>query len=122
MGELYERLLDQHPTKAKMSTDGLQACIRHFRSGSMTIEQIDALFADHYGGPLGIAQTGNEAGRREAQDLLATIPTGTTTVLRLDRIERLATLEAVLVVADLRQPPFDTPAALRTALGVPDRS
>ena len=122
MGELYERLLGQHPTKAKISTDGLQACMRHFRSGTMTVAQIDAFFAAEYGGPLGQAATGNDAGRVEIQDLLATIPTGTTTTNRLDRIERLALIEAVLVIADTRTAPFNTPALLRAAFGVPDRS
>jgi hypothetical protein len=96
--------------------------MRHFRSGAMTVAQIDALAVAHWGGALGTAATGSEAGRVEAQDLLATIPTGTTTTARLDRIERLALIEAVLVIADYRQPPFNTPAALRTAFGVPDRS
>jgi hypothetical protein len=122
MGELYERLLDQHPTKAKISTDQLQACMRHFRSGAMTVAQIDALFLDQYGSTLGQAATGDDAGRVEIQDLLATIPTGTTTTARLDRIERLAMIEAVLVIADTRTAPFNTPAALRTAFGVPNRS
>lgn len=122
MGELYERLLDQHPSKPKISTDGLQACMRHFRSGAMNITQIDAFFAAEYGAALGTAASGDDAGRVEAQDLLATIPTGTTTTARLDRIERLATIEAVLVIADTKTAPFNTPALLRTAFGVPNRS
>lgn len=123
MGELYERLLDQHPTKPKISTDGLQACMRLVRQGLMTVDQADALFQTHYGGALGTDATGDNAGRVEANDLIAWLPTGTTTTNRLDRIERAATIEAVLVVVDLRQPPFDTPGAIRTALGNrPDRS
>lgn len=122
MGELYERLLGQHPTKPKIYTDGLQACMRHFRTGAMTVAQIDAYFEQECGAPFGTAATGNDAGRQEAQDLLATIPTGNTTTNRLDRIERLALIEAVLVIADVRAAPFDTPAALRAAFGVPDRS
>jgi hypothetical protein len=122
MGELYERILGQHPSKPKISTDGLQACMRLIRSGQMTVNQADQMFADHYGGALGTSATGNNAGRTEATDLLNTIPTGSTTNNRLDRIERAALIEAVLVIADLRQPPFDTPAALRTVFGVPDRS
>jgi hypothetical protein len=122
MGELYERILEVHPTKDKISTDALQACMRNIRRGIMTVDQADTLFEVHYGGALGTAQTGDEAGRREANDLLATIPTGSTTAQRFDRIEALANIEAVLVVADLKQAPFDTPAAIRTALGVPDRS
>jgi hypothetical protein len=122
MAELYERLLGVHPTKDKVSTDGLQACMRLFRGGQMNEAQINALFEAHYGGAFGTAQTGDEAGRREVQDLLATIPTGATTTNRLDRIERSSLIEAVLIVADLKQAPFDTPAGLRTAFGVPDRS
>lgn len=122
MGELYERILEIHPTKPKISTDGLQACMRLIRAGLMTVDQADALFAEHYGGALGTAVTGNNAGRQEAADLLATIPQGSTTAIRLDRIEAAARIEAIFVVADLAQPPFDTPAALRIALGVPDRS
>jgi hypothetical protein len=134
MGELYERLLDQHPTKAKIYTDGLQACMRHFRAGRMTIDQIDAYFASQMGQPLGTAATGSEAGRTEAQDLLATIPQVTqapggtqaqqTTRLnqQMAQIIKLADIESILVMADTQTAPFNTPAALRTALGVPDRS
>lgn len=125
MGELYERLLEQHPTKSKIGTDGLQACIRHFQAGRMTLDQIDAFFEAEYGSALGTAQTGNEAGRREASDLLAAInngATGTTVADRVTRMERMAVLEAVLVIADTKTAPFNTPAALRTAFGVPDRS
>ncbi len=122
MGELYERLLGQHPSKPKISTDGLQACMRLIRGGQMTVAQADALFLAHYGAAFGQAAAGGDAGRTEVTDLLNTISTGTATAARLDRIERTALIEAVLVVADLRQAPFDTPAALRTAFGVPDRS
>lgn len=125
MGELYERLLDMHPSKDKISTDGLQACIRHYQAGRMTLEQIDAFMADNYGGALGVEQTGDNAGRREAGDLLAAITngaSGTTVADRVTRVERMAILEAVLVIADTRSTPFNTPAALRTVLGVPDRS
>ena len=134
MGELYERILEVHPTKPKISTDGLQACMRLIRAGLMTVDQADAMFLEHYGGALGTAPSGNEAGRAEASDLLATIPQvtqapGGTTAQRLTRLEQqadqsiaAARIEAVLVIADLVQPPFDTPAKLRTVFGVQDRS
>jgi 3-hydroxyacyl-CoA dehydrogenase len=125
MGELYERLLNMHPSKDKISTDGLQACIRHFQAGRMTLEQIDTFMLDNYGAALGTAQTGENAGRREASDLLAAITngaSGTTTADRLTRIERMATLESVLVIADVRAEPFNTPGELRAVFGVPDRS
>lgn len=134
MGELYERLLDQHPTKDKIGTDILQACMRHFRAGAMTIDQIDAVFLTQSGSALGTAPTGNEAGRTEASDLLGTIPQVTqapggtqaqqTTRLnqQMAQVQRMALIESVLVIADLRAAPFDTPAALRAAFGVPDRS
>jgi hypothetical protein len=131
MGELYERILSQHPrqtphpdSKNKILTDVLQACIRLQRAGIMTVDQIDALFELHTGSALGTAATGDDAGRQEVLDLIATVPTGTTTTNRLDRIERLALIEAVLVVSDLTPPvaPLHTPAGIRTALGVQDRS
>lgn len=114
-----------HPNKPKISTDGLQACIRHFQAGRMTLEQIDAFMADNYGSALGTAQTGDNAGRREANDLLSAITagaTGTTVQDRVTRMERMANLEAVLVIADVRAEPFNTPAELRAAFGVLDRS
>lgn len=125
MGELYERLLDQHPSKPKISTDGFQACLRLFISGTMNLAQISQLMADHYGAPLGTDSTGSNAGQTEAGDVLAWVnaDNGTTTAARLQRLERSAILEAVLVVVDLRQAPLDTPAAVRAALGNrPDRS
>ena len=122
MGELYERILGVHPTKPKISTDGMQACMALIFTNHMTVAQADALFAEHYGGPLGTATTGGEAGRQEATDLRATIPTGATTANQLARIQRMDLIERIFVIADLRQAPFDTPAGIRSALGVPDRS
>lgn len=128
MGELYERILGVHPTKPKISTDLMQACMRLLRAGVVSVAECDVLFGNHYGAALGVDATGPLAGRVEAQDLLATIPTGATTANRLDRIERASLIEAVFVVADLAQDPakadqvLNTPAKLRTALGVPDRS
>lgn len=122
MGELYERLLDEHPTKPKISTDGLQACMRLIRANLMTVPQANQLFIENYGGALGPDATGSNAGMIEAADLFGTIPTGSTTVLRLSRLEQSALIESVLVIADTKSAPFNTPALLRAAFGVPDRS
>lgn len=132
MGELYERLLGIHPQqspdpakKDKISTDGLQACIRLFREGRMTLNQIDTFMANNYGSALGASASGDNAGRQEASDLLAAINLNATTASaadRLTRAERMATLESALVIADVGAAPFNTPAALRAVFGVPDRS
>lgn len=125
MGELYERLLEQHPTKPKISTDGLQAALVLQRQGIMTIAQVNQMFADNYGGALGTAASGFEAGRQEAADLVAWLTAGNAT----GDLQRAALLERVLVMADIRAVPVNTPAGIRAALSqvfptpaLPDRS
>jgi hypothetical protein len=125
MGELYERLLEQHPTKPKISTDGLQAALVLQRQGIMTIAQVNQMFADNYGGALGTAASGFEAGRQEAADLVAWLTAGNAT----GDLQRAALLERVLVMADIRAAPVNTPAGIRAALSqvfptpaLPDRS
>lgn len=120
MGELYERILGMHPTKPKIGVHALEAIIAEQRRGALTVAQADGILATEYGGGLG-AGVGDEAGRQEVVDLLATIPTGTTTTNRLDRLERILQIEQVFLLADLRLAPYDTAAALRTRMGVPTR-
>lgn len=121
MGELYERILEQHPTKPKIAVHAFQAIVAEQRRGSLTVAQAQAILTSEYGGPLGNATSGDEAGVAEVQDLLATVPTGTTTANQLARIARLQEISDVLLLADLAVPPYDTPAALRTRLGVQTR-
>ncbi len=125
MGELYERLLDIHPTKPKISTDGLQAALVLRRQGVMTDNQVNQMFTDNYGGALGTAQTGDEAGRVEAADLVSWLTAGNAT----QDLQRAALLERILVMVDVRAAPVNTPAGIRTALNsvfatpvLPDRS
>lgn len=123
MGEIYERVYEVHPTKPKISTDGLQACARLVKSAAMTVAQASDMMAAHYGASLGSAATGDEAGQVELQDLVNRMATGSATGNRITRLEDAALIEAALVIADLRDvAPLDSPAALRAILGVPNRS
>ena len=107
--------------------------MRLFRVGSMDINQIDTYFADNCGSPLGTNATFGalDSGRSEVQALLATIPQVTQAAggnqaqqtLRLQQqvaqIQRMGVIESVLVIADTKSDPFDTPAKLRAGLGLP---
>lgn len=129
-GELWYRLKGVHPTKGKISTDACQALMRmrrlHTLSGGnagMSIDQINAFLAANYGGPLGNAQTGMEAGLLEAQDLLDTLPTSrSSNAQQIQLLERSAVIESVLVIADATAEvppgtyPFDTPDSLFTGM------
>lgn len=121
MGELYERILGIHPTKDKIGVHALQAIVAEQRRGSLTVAQANTILAAEYGGALGTASSGDEAGQQEVADLLATVPTGTTTVNQLSRIARLQEIQDVFLLADLRIAPYDTAANLRTRLGVQTR-
>jgi hypothetical protein len=122
MGEIYERIYEVHPTKPKISTDGLQACARLIKEARMTIAQASAMMEAHYGAPLGTAASGDEAGQLELQDLVDRMTAGSTTGNRLARLEDAAMIEAALVIADLKNvAPLNSPAALRTLLSVPTR-
>jgi hypothetical protein len=125
VGELYERVLGEHPTKPKISTDGLQAALVLRRQGVMTDAQVNQMFADHYGGALGTAPSGSDAGRQEAADLVSWLTAGNAT----QDLQRAALLERVLVMVDLRAAPVNTPTGIRGALNqvfptptLPDRS
>ena len=125
MGELYERWLDMHPSKPKISTDGMQACLILRRQGLMTEQQMNDMLAANYGATLGTAASGNDAGRQEAVDLVNWLTAGNAT----QDLQRAALLERVLVMVDLKAPPFNTPAGIRGALNgvfatptLPDRS
>lgn len=125
MGELYERVLGVHPTKDKISTDGLQAALVLRRQGVMTDAQVNQMLIDNYGSALGVAASGSEAGRQEAMDLVAWLTAGNAT----QDLQRAALLERVLVMADIRAAPVNTPVGIRGALlsvfatpNLPDRS
>lgn len=55
----------------------------------------------------------------EAQNLLATIPTGGTVENKADRALREAEIRQVLTMAATLLPPYDAPAAVRSRLGLP---
>jgi hypothetical protein len=139
-GELYERLLGTHPNqspdpakKDKISTDGFQAAAQLVKLGRMTLDQMNALFQREYGSQLGVmgvpfAQqptSGPNAGLNEANDLVTWMNAGNAT----GDLQRAALLERILVMADVRAAPFDTPAGIRSALNaafptpaIPDRA
>lgn len=121
MGELYERILEVHPNKPKIAVHALQALVAEQRRGTLTVAQAQNILNVEYGGALGTGGSGDEAGVQEVTDLLATVPTGSTTANQLSRIARLQEISDVFLLADLVIPPYDTPEALRTRLGVPTR-
>lgn len=125
MGELYERILGTHPTKDKISTDGIQAALVLRRQGVMTEAQVNQMLTDNYGSALGTDASGSNAGRQEAVDLVAWLTAGNAT----QDLQRAALLERVLVMADIKAAPVNTPAGIRAALNgvfatpsLPDRS
>lgn len=120
MGELYERILGEHPTKPKIAVHALLAIIAEQQRGALTVAQAQSILETEYGGALGTG-TGSEAGLAEVGDLLGTLPSGTTTTIQLARSQRIQLIDSVFLLADLRVAPYDTPAALRTRLGVQTR-
>lgn len=122
MGELYERLLDVHPTKGKIAAHALLALVGEQRRGALTTAQAQNILMLEYGGALGTDATGSNAGMQELVDLLGTVQTGATTGNQLSRLARLAEVQDVLLLADLRITPYATPVELRTRFGVPDRT
>jgi hypothetical protein len=54
----------------------------------------------------------------EAQALVNTVPTGSTTENKADRAIRWFVIDQVLLIASQATPPYDTAAAVRTRLGI----
>ena len=107
---LIERLMGLEETKIPVHQ--FEAIAAEWARGQMTGAQAQAAIVLNSGMAM------DSACVAEAQALVATIPTGTTTANRLDRLERLLVIEQVLLLADTLTAPYDTPQAVRARLGI----
>ena len=92
--------------RSKLPVHQFQAIAAEWRRGSMTGAQAATA--------LGL----NANEQAEAQAIVNTVPTGTTTANRLDRLEKQQAIDQVLLIAEMRIAPLDTPQAVRTRLGI----
>lgn len=104
---LYERLMGEGEDVAKVPVHQFVSTLAEYGRGVLTGAQAQAIIIAVSGAPL----TAGEV--TEAQALLATI-TGTTTA----KLARVKLIDDVLLLAESRVPGYDTPAAVRTRLGV----
>jgi hypothetical protein len=110
---LYNRLLSTPANgEAKIQCHQFLAIVREFRRGTMTSQQAQDAVTYLSGMPL----TASEI--TDLTNLFATVPTGSTTTNRLDRLDRVLVIEDTLILADAMVPGYTTDALLRTKLGV----
>src|SRR5262245_50888951 len=108
---LYDRLLGRddagNPVPNKIPIHAFQATIAQWGRGSITGVQAQAIVTAVSGAPL-------DAGEQtEAQTLVNTVPTGTTTANKADRALRLREVDEILLLADTLAPAYDTPAQVK---------
>jgi hypothetical protein len=115
MPSLYERLTGVHPDRPKIPVHQFQSIAAEWARSNITGQQ--ALAAIEAVSGVGLDATE----QLEAQDLVATVPTGNTADLRAQRALRMLEIDQVLLLADAHVPPYNTTAAIRTRLGVPTR-
>jgi hypothetical protein len=113
MGELYERL-SSHGT-GRIPVDYAMHTFNAWANGDITGPQAQAIIDRISGTPLGTI------GVQEVQDLRNTIPVGTTTTIRLDRLERVGRIARTFQLMEEGAPPYNDLAFVRTLLGVPAR-
>ena len=107
MGELYERLLGQHPALPKVPVDPFSAAVYLRARAAITQQQMQDVIEHESGVPLGATAL------QEVADLLATV-TGSPAA----QLERIHVIEYIIHLADTGTTPhFDTPAKLRALLG-----
>jgi hypothetical protein len=116
MASLYERLMGIHADRPKIPVHQFQAIAAEWAKGQITSVQAQTAIATVSRG-VGLDATE----QLEAQDLVATVPTGGTTANQAARALRLLEIDEVLLLADRGTPPYDTAQAVRTRLGVPTR-
>lgn len=107
---LIERLMGLEETKIPVHQ--FEAIAAEWARGQMTGAQAQAAIVLNSGLAM------DSACIAEAQALVNTIPTGTTTANKVDRLERMMVIEQVLLLADTLTPPYDTPAGVRARLGL----
>jgi lysozyme family protein len=117
MASLYERLMGAHPDRPKIPVHQFQSIAAEWARGNLTGPQALAYVEQLSGVTLDATE------QAEAQDLVATvtaIPSGTAAGLA-QRALRIQEIDQVLLLAETRIAPYDTPAAVRARLGVPTR-
>lgn len=102
---MYDRLLGL--SGDKIPVHQFQATLAEFGRGRLTQAQAQAVIEFTSGSPL------DAAGVTEAQTLLGTV-TGSGTA----RLARVAEIDHVLMLAEVRAPGYDTVALVKTRLGV----
>lgn len=104
---LYERLLGTEG--AKIPVHGFQAALAEFGRGKINGTQAQAIIESLSGEPLTPAEV------TEAQTLLSTVTNAGGATAKLARVKEI---EDVLVLAEPLSPGYDTPAQVKTRLGV----
>jgi hypothetical protein len=115
MASLYERLLGLHSDRPKIPVHPFRATMAEWRRGRLTANQASDVILHQAGVSLDAME------RTEVQDLIATVPGGTTTANVAARVDRLIEIDDVLLLLDAGSPLYDTAALIRTRLGVPTR-
>lgn len=106
---LYERLMGWTDLEDKLPVHQFTATLREFGRSRLTGAQAQAVVSAIGGAPL----TAGEI--TEAQTLLATVTAAGNATARLARVVEI---DDVLLLAERRAPGYDTPALIRTRLGV----
>jgi hypothetical protein len=142
MGELYERILDQHPTEPRLKIGHwLESLMGEYAAGDITGAEATTAFEALSGGPLSATV------QQEVQDLIATVTSipaqaapavlgnnpsvnalrdyarawgerDQGLALRAHKIRRIT---QILELAQHHAPGYTDPGVLRTRLGVPTR-
>lgn len=112
MPSLYERIGAVHPTRPRIPVHAFQAICCEVARGAMTTTEAQTMIGTLTGEPLDALEA------QELSDLLATIPTGTTTAKLLDQARRWVEIDQCLL---LLEHAARSPADTRTRLGVVTR-
>jgi hypothetical protein len=122
MASLYERLMGAHPDRPKIPVHQFQSIAAEWARGNVTGPQANTYVEQVSGVSLDATE------QQEAQDLVDTVlaipVTGSATAIadgRARRALRIQEIDQVLLLAETRIAPYDTPAAVRARLGVPTR-
>jgi hypothetical protein len=109
---LIERLMGLDLNRTKIPIHQFQSIAAEWARGQITGAQANT-------GITTVAGQGLDAAEQaEAQALVNTIPSGATTANKADRALRLSEIDQVLLLAEMRVPPYDTAAAVRARLGL----
>jgi hypothetical protein len=108
---LIERLMGTD-SRPKIPVHGFQAVAAEWARGQITGTQANTAIT-------ALSGLGLDAGETtEAQALVNTVPTGSTTAQQAARALRLLEIDQVLLLVDSRVAPYDNAATVRTRLGL----